>query len=270
MELNILISTIDHGIEKINDILLPFRNDVKYIVSHQYRDEKYLPIPKELLRKDVLISQISGQGLTKSRNNALCQATGDVCVIADDDIQYTNEYFNTIISVYKENDVDVAFFKIYTGQKQPEYKEYPKTNKVITNIFDYSPSSIEITFKLEAVKHGKILFDERFGLGSWLKGGGEDLFVHDSICSGLKIKFFPFYIVQHPFESTIKLFSKYDKRRVQVSGAFDARLNGRMAVIKAFAGTLKFLPDLLRYKKNPLIYLIERLRGVFYILNSKK
>ena len=49
MTLNILISTIDSGINKIPEILLPYRNDVKYIVSHQYQDKKFLQIPKELI-----------------------------------------------------------------------------------------------------------------------------------------------------------------------------------------------------------------------------
>jgi hypothetical protein len=87
LSLNILISTIDSGINKISGVLLSYRQDVSYIVSHQYRDEKHLPIPTELLREDVFISQIPGQGLTKSRNNAIQLATSDICVISDDDVR---------------------------------------------------------------------------------------------------------------------------------------------------------------------------------------
>lgn len=245
IKINVLVSTIDEGIEVVGDILLPHRIDVDYIISHQYRDEKHLPIPTELLRKDVFISQILGQGLTKSRNNAIRLATGNVCVIADDDVHYKNEYFDTIIDVFKENDVDIACFKIFTGEGNPEYKKYPQTEKIIDNISDYCKSSIEITFKPDSVKNGKICFDERFGLGSRLMGGEENLFISDAIDAGLKIKFFPFYIVQHPYESTIKSFPKYHTGRIQVGGAIDARLHGKMAIIKAFVITLKKLPDLL-------------------------
>ena len=270
MKLNILISTIDQGIEKITDIILPYRDDVSYIISHQYQDKKYLSIPKELIREDVLISQISGKGLTKSRNNAILNANGDICVIADDDVRYSNEYFDIILDIYNNNDVDLACFKIYTGSEQPVYKMYPKSEIEITSKFNYSPSSIEMTFKLGSIKNNKIFFDERFGLGSYLIGGEESLFVHDVISSRLKVKFFPFYIVQHPYESTIKVFSKYDKCRNKVEGAIDLRLNGKIAILKAFAATLKKLSDLLSNRKNPLKYLYERLSGVYYILNSKK
>lgn len=270
LTLEILISTIDQGIEKIKEVILPERHDVKYIISHQYRDIRFKTIPNELVRGDIIISQSKGQGLTKSRNNAINLATGDICIIADDDVRYTYKYFDTIINTFENNEVDVACLKIFTGNNQPEYKNYPVTEKEITSLVDYSPSSIEITFKLDKVKHEEIFFDERFGMGSWLNGGGENLFIYDAIKKGLKVKFFPFYIVQHPYESTIKSFGKYAQRRVRVGGALDARLNGKIAVIKAFAVTLKILPDLIRHRKNLFVYLDERLSGTFYILNSKK
>ena len=271
MVLEVLISTIDSGIEKIGNQLLPMRKDVKYIVSYQYRDEKYLKIPQDLLREDVVVSQISGQGLTKSRNNAIRLATADICVIADDDVSYTNGYFDRVLSVYnKENDIDIACFKIFTGENQPEYKDYPPVEMIITNIHEYSPSSIEITFKLDSIKNRKILFDERFGLGSWLIGGEEDLFILDSINAGLKIKFFPSYIVQHPFESIVKSLSQYDKHLIHVAGAMDARIRGLISIPKAFAGTIKFLPDLIKNKTSPIKYFMQRLSAVIYILRTKK
>ena len=67
---DILISTIDSGIDKIRNVLLPFRPDIKYIVSHQFTDEKFKIIPIELKRNDVIVSQIPGRGVTKSKKQA--------------------------------------------------------------------------------------------------------------------------------------------------------------------------------------------------------
>lgn len=270
MTLNILISTIDSGIKKIPDILLPYREDVKYIVSHQYRDEKYLQIPNELMRDDVLVSQIPGQGLTKSRNNAIRLATGDICVIADDDVRYTNVYLDKILHIYENNQIDVACFKIDTGIGNPNYKKYPDAEVMINSIYTHNPSSIEITFLLKVILEKEILFDQRFGIGSSLAGGEESLFIYDAVSKDTIVKFFPYYIVKHPFESTIKTFSKYHQRRVRVVGAVDARKNGYISILKAFVGTLKLLPDLLKHKKNPFIYFYERFSGSIYILKSNK
>jgi hypothetical protein len=238
MKINILISTIDSGISKIENMLLPFRKDINYIVSHQYTDEKFKIFPLALKRDDVLVSHIFGKGLMISRNHAINLASGDVCVIADDDVKYSNEYLNTIIDVYKNSEVDVACFKIFTGNSQTEYKKYPKDTLLLNNLKTYSPSSIEITFKLKPVLQNRIFFDERFGLGSWLNGGGENLFVYDSIKNKLKVVFFPLYVVEHPYESTIKSFPKYAQRRLRVIGALDARIYGLFAIPKAFASVI--------------------------------
>lgn len=269
MVLNILISTIDQGIDKVADIPLEPRIDVKYIVTHQYRSHGFLRIPDRLIRPDVLISHIPGQGLTKSRNHAIRLATGDICVIADDDVRYNNAYFDLILQIYSTKEIDVACFKIKTLNSQPEYKQYPANEVLLTNITQFSPSSIEITFKREAIINSNIQFDERFGLGTWLNGGGENLFILDAINKGLRVKFFPFYIVEHPFESTIKLFSKYDQRRVRITGALDARINGYLSIFKTLCATIKYFPDLIRHKKNPIFYFNERLSGSIYILKSK-
>lgn len=270
MTLNILISTIDNGINKLPKVLLAYRKDVKYIVSHQYRDERYLPIPKELIRDDVLVSQIPGQGLTKSRNNAIRLATADICVIADDDVKYRDEYFDTILQVYRNSKIDIACFKIFTGEGNPGYKNYPATEMIINRIHTHCVSSIEMTFRLQPVLKKEIFFDERFGLGSWLAGGEEKIFIFDAINAGIKVEFFPHYIVQHPYESTIKYFPKYAKIRVHVGGALDARLNGSVSIVKALAVTFRLLPDLLKNKKNPFLYLYERLSGNIYILKLSK
>lgn len=273
MTLEILISTIDNGIDKISDILLPYRSDVKYLVSHQYQDEKFKYIPKELLREDVLVSQIPGKGLTKSRNNAIKLATGDICVIADDDVRYTNEYFDTILRTYSDKKYDVVCFKISKAlgpeELKEDYKYYPVESIRLNSLEDHLPSSIEITFKLNSVRDKEVFFDERFGLGSWLMGGEENLFIYDCIKKGLEVWFVPEYIVKHPHDCTITRLKKYHKRRVRLTGAMDMRLNGPISFLKAIPRTIIMLPELIRNNKNPILYFWQNLEGNFYIYKNK-
>ena len=44
MTLDILICSLNKGIVRIDDLLLPQRKDVRYIVSYQYTDERYLEL----------------------------------------------------------------------------------------------------------------------------------------------------------------------------------------------------------------------------------
>lgn len=269
MNLTILISTIDSGILNIKEILLPQRDDLSYIISHQFTSEDHKVIPPELNRKDILVDQIPGRGLSKSRNNAIKKAKGDICIVADDDVQYTNTYIDIIKEIYTNNDVDIACFKTFKEEGKVDYKKYPKREVQIKNIAEHTPSSIEITFRLDSLKKENTFFDEQFGLGSWLIGGEEKLFIHDCINSGLLVKFFPHYIVRHPDDCTIISLPKYHKRKNNVRGAMDMRINGYITFFKALPKTIILLSDLLKQGKNPLSFFIEYLNGVFYIFRNR-
>lgn len=251
-------------------MILDYRKDVSYIISHQYTEDKYKQIPDELNREDVFISQIQGIGVTKSRNNALQLADGDIGLFSDDDVIYVDEYFDTVIRHFTANEMlDIALFKIKTPDGFPEYKKYPEQPLKLSKL-PFSVGTIEIAFNIDRIKKSKILFDERFGAGQQLLiGSDESIFVHDGINKGLNIWFYPEYVVIHSYESTIDLVAKYDKRRVSVTGAFDARVNGWLAIPKAVLGTVKMIPDLIRNKKNPCVYFFERIRATIYILFTK-
>ncbi|RPA66587.1 glycosyltransferase family 2 protein [Cyclobacteriaceae bacterium YHN15] len=270
LKLNVLVSTIDDGIEKIKNLILPPRLDVNYIVSHQYTDEKFKSIPIEIKRSDILVSQIPGKGVTKSRNNTIRLTKGDIAVFSDDDVSYTFEFFDNIIDTFKSNpNLDVGIFKIKTPEGQPEYKEFPKE---VIHYKKKAPSAgtIQIAFRVNPVLKKNLFFDERFGAGNtFLIGSDEQIFLQDCINAGLIVKYFPEYIVIHPYESTVKSIPHYDNRRIRVTGGLDARTNGPISIIKAFFGTVKFLPDLIKHRKNPLVYFWERFRAAVYIIFSR-
>lgn len=270
MRVNILISTIDKGIEKVEDVVLEPREDVHYVVSHQYTAEEYKFIPKALHRDDIRISQIQGAGVARSRNNAIRLAEGDIGLFSDDDVKYLNSDIGTVKETFEDHQqVDVGIFKIRTPAGEPEYKSYPY--EIIE--YDKAPTvgTIQIAFRIDPVKENNIFFDERFGAGqTLLVGNDEKLFLHDCISSGLRVFFFPEYIVEHPFESTIKKLPKYDPRKIRLTGGLDCRINGPVALLKALLGTVKIMPSLLRHKVNPLMYLYHRISAVIYVLRTNK
>jgi len=274
MKLYILISTIDEGIKKIKNILKEPQKNIIYIVSHQYQDKKYKYIPKELLREDILVSQIKGKGLSKNRNNAISLVNNGICLVADDDINILPNSFNIIIDTFKKNeDLDVACFKIKTEKNQPEYKNYPKNCSLVKKIKDkkYYVSSVEIAFRVNSIKKNKIFFNENFGIGSNIMIGGEEkVFINDCIKKNLKIMFFPYYIVQHPFLSNIKKIRKYDNKKIILNGGLDAETIGKLSILKALLVTIYKIPSLLKNSINPFKYLAKRLFGAFYILKNKQ
>lgn len=241
MKLDILISTFNERIQNVPSILLDERKDVYYKISFQVTDEKYLHIPSLLLeRKDVLISVIYSKGISNNRNNALRMSTSDYCLIADDDVCYTNHYIDDIFNLLKCNkNIDIFIGKIYTGKNEREYKSY-KSNSHKIGWMNYSQvSSIEIIFKRVSLIHANILFDSNFGLGGDQYTQGEEvIFLSDCLKKGLNIKYFPVYFVQHPYESSGKMVV-FDCEHVMYWGALCKRVYGHLAYLLLFVLLVK-------------------------------
>lgn len=268
MELSILVSTINGRINKVKNLLLPPRKDVNYIVIHHITDKVYNSIPVELQREDIVVHQIPGRGVTKARNVSILQAKGEIAIIADDDVTYSNKYLDAILDTFKKDSPDLALFKIKTLPGEGEYKNYPSESYQLSINNIHEPSSIEIAFKTNSIKN-KIKFDERFGQGTYLNGGEEYFFVLDAIKSGLIVKYYPIYCVNHTEGSTIKKIPPHHKKRAIVSGARFAKEKGLLALPAIIKTTIYLLPILIKEKKNPILYLFQMYLGCFYILFNK-
>lgn len=271
MRINMLVATLDGGIKRVPQILLPPRDDLQYIVSHQVTSSRYRKVPANLHRKDISVVQIEGKGLSRNRNNALALADGDIVMLADDDVRYREEYIEHVQAAFAADPkMSVACFKIATPPGEPEYKEYAEHPYLLNDEEHHYISTLEIVFRLGRIKEKGIYFDERFGLGSRLNNFGEEaVFIHDCLKAGLRVKYIPEYIVEHPAVSTIRSIGRYEAVHNIFKGAYDARRYGWLAFPGAFYGTLKLRPELREYGKSPRAYLAERLRGAAYIYREK-
>jgi glycosyltransferase involved in cell wall biosynthesis len=271
MIINILIATIDAGIESVTGILLEPEPDLKYIVSHQVTVEAYRAIPEELKREDVIVSQIEGRGLSRNRNNALALADGDIALLADDDLHYRLEYLQAVKDAFlADQELALACFKIATPAGEPEYKDYAAEPYLLNRESHHYISSLEIAFRIEPIRARGIRFDERFGLGSELLQSGEEaVFIFDCIRAGLTVKYIPAYVVEHAAASRTKQVNEYAEERTVFKGAYDARRYGWRALPAAFYDSLRLYSALREQGKNPAHYLQERLRGARYILRTE-
>ena len=187
MTLELQISTIDTGIERLRETLCSMmpRDDVRYLVSWQYTSPEVSQVPAWLEdRPDVEVILLEGRGLCRNRNHALEHAlhrehphSSELIVkICDDDERWTNEFFDTILETYRQHpEYDIVHY-----QAQGKQKTYPP-NFV---------SSWELTLRLARL--GNLRFDERFGLGSsHLNAGEESVLLYDAKQQGLHIHYEP-------------------------------------------------------------------------------
>lgn len=264
MTLDILICSLNKGIVRIDDLLLPQRKGVRYIVSYQYTDERYLELVPAALssRVDVLVSAYKGQGLSSNRNHALELAKADLVMFADDDARLTAEAVDCILNTFEQHpQLDVAFYRAstYTGKL---LKKYPEVEREITSIpDDYTISNIEMVCRRESIQ-GKVHFDERFGLGTrFLTCGEEEVWLFDALRAGLSIRYFPLKIVET--STMLKRSMIYVDAGVQRSkGALTYYKYGASAWVRCFCfafdstrkGLCHFIP-MLRHLYQGILYL---------------
>lgn len=234
MRLEVLISTLDqrnlsfyHGLFRDCPIPPPC------LIVNQISDPSSVEIEgeDEHLRagKDVKWIKLHGRGLSVSRNAAIRSTTGEIGVIADDDIIFLPRFDQKVISYHQQySKYDIIIFEAMTPDGSP-FRKYPKGIESVTKSGASGVSSIEITFKVKAVREKGLLFDECFGLGSGYPAGEEWIFIVDALRKGLKVLFVPEFIVVHAKSNS---GSKFTKSRIMALGAVMYRVYGAQAYLR--------------------------------------
>lgn len=136
-------------------------------------------------------------GLSLSRNKALTNASGDICLISDDDLTYIGNIEQSIQQAFnKYPDVDIITFKISksNGIDYKKYSDQPFYHNMRTLM---KVSSVEIAIRRKAINNN-LKFDEDFGLGAKYPTGEEVIFLTDALKQGKSILFYPLNIATHP------------------------------------------------------------------------
>lgn len=218
MTLEILICTIDDGINNIPAMLLEPREGISYLVSWQHSDSKEnITLPEELKRFDVKVLDLNGRGLSRNRNNCLKHATGDILLIADDDCSYTNNQLDSVTETFEHNpSVSLATFRM---ESEFNNKTYPEHEFCLSEPpRGYYVSSIEIALRRTSIGH--LRFDERFGVGAPVfQCCEEELFVEQAVEAGHECRFFPKTVVRHN-DATTQLTRATNPNVLAARGAY--------------------------------------------------
>lgn len=185
------------------------------------------------------------RGSSKSRNKAIKNASGEICLLADDDVIYKSNYEDIILKAFKKYpDADIITFQIETPEGHLFNPSYPNSPQPHNWRSILRCASIEIAFKLESIKKANLALNENFGLGSKYKVHDEPVFLNDALKKGLKIYYEPIPIVIHPAESSGTTFNN---DLVFSKGAAFGHLFGSKAYAFNLWFTLKKYP---LYQKN--------------------
>ncbi len=160
------------------------------------------------------------RGLSKSRNMAINNAKGDICLLCDDDETFFDGYKEGILSAYEEiGDADAVVFNL----KRINYtmkKTYYKISSIRLAPKYRGYGSPMLSFRLNKILKNNIRMNETFGSGSQWGGGEEILFEQEIKEKGLKLYEHPFTISTIDYSSGDSWFNGYDEKYFYNLGAF--------------------------------------------------
>lgn len=143
-------------------------------------------------KQNITYLNFAERGVGLNRNNALMRANADVCLFADDDMVYEDDYVQTVEKAYAEfPDADVIIFNLIEKEAKRYIIEKPsRVGKL--NFLRYGAA--RVSFKLSSVRANGIYFNQCFGGGTEHSHGEDSIFLSDCLKKGLRVYAYPAYI----------------------------------------------------------------------------
>jgi hypothetical protein len=202
----------------------------------------------------------SQRGLSRSRNLALLNSEADLCLIADDDLSYIENYSSYIIDNF-EREIGFSILVFIVEGKNKKFKNYLNYAKKLNFFTAMKVSSVQIAFKRSDILDNNILFKEEFGSGSLYPMGEENIWLSQCLKKGLKIKYIPLKIAE-VFIGESSWFRGFNEQYLLSQGAVYAEMSHRLywLLIVVFAVRKKNLFD-----KN-----ISFIKAIFYMFKGAR
>lgn len=159
------------------------------------------------------------RGVGLNRNNTLIRATGDICLFADDDMAYVDNYVEIVTKGFEKfPQADALVFNIITvgGDDQNRRKNLKEKRITVLNSLNYGAARIAV--KRSSILKKRICFSQLFGGGTMYSSGEDSLIVRDMLRNGFKIYAIPETIATVD-QSTSTWFSGYHEKFFYDKGA---------------------------------------------------
>ena len=175
--------------------------------------------------QQILYLNFAEKGVGLNRNNALMRADGDICLFADDDMVYVDNYAEIIEKAFRDNPLaDVIVFNLH--EKKISRKLITKKVRVgYLNYLRYGTARVAV--RLASVKKYGIYFNQCFGGGTEHCHGEDNLFLNACLKNGLKIVAVPEYIATLTEERKSSWNRGYDEKYIKDQGALFRTISRR-------------------------------------------
>ena len=208
MEVQVLVATMNQSNHSLLD-KMNIQSDV--IVGNQCKENS---IEKFVYNGyQVIYLNFAEKGVGLNRNNALMRATGDICLFADDDMVYVNNYIDIVKKAFEKHmDADIIVFNLI--EKEPSRYVIKRDGKI--GFFNYLRfGTARIAIRLQSVKKHGIYFNQCFGGGTQHSHGEDNIFLTECLKKGLKMYAVPEFIAELAEERESTWRNGYGKKYFQ-------------------------------------------------------
>lgn len=187
MKVEVLVATMyQKNLIKYKDMNL----NTDAIFANQ--DDRYEYTKEIISGNKVKMITTFDRGVGKNRNNALLYASGDICLFADDDMVYVDNYKEIVQEAFdKLAYADIIIFNIETiGEETRARRLNKKIKRVYTfNSLNYGAARIAVR-KNQLFKRN-VWFSVLYGGGAPYSAGEDSLFLIEAIEKGMKVYTYP-------------------------------------------------------------------------------
>lgn len=232
LKVQVLVATMNQNdyslLEKMNiqsDVIMSNQCDRNEIEEFEYKGYK------------VKILSFAEKGVGLNRNNALMRADSDICIIADDDIVYVDDYVNIIKKNFEENpNADVIIFNLFESPQ----KRYVIKRKFKVHFFNFMRfGAPRIAFRTKSIKKHGIAFNLIFGGGTYFSAGEDTLFLYECLRKGLNIIAVPEFIATLTDSRPSTWFKGYTDKYFIDRGALFACMSRKWSKLLSFQYCLR-------------------------------
>lgn len=196
---------------------------------------------------NVVYLNFNEKGVGLNRNNALMRATGDICLFADDDMVYVDDYVNKIKMAFENHpNADVIVFNLI--EEHAKRYKIEKVHRVRWyNYLRYGTARIAI--KLDKIRDNAIYFNQCYGGGTKHSHGEDNLFLTDCLRKKLKIYAVPLDLAKLTEERESTWNKGYNKKYFIDQGALYKAISPKWWKILCLQDSLRHFKI---YNKNPI------------------
>lgn len=187
MKIEVLVATMNQDdLSKFKEMNL--NSDV--VFANQA--DRYEFVEEKINSNTVKMFTTADRGVGKNRNLAMLNATGDICLFADDDMIYENDYKSIVTEAFERiPQADIIVFNLETiGIETRKRRVNTKIKKVnYFNALNYGAARIVV--RRSSIMKKNIWFSTLYGGGAKYSSGEDSLFLTEAITKGLKVYTYP-------------------------------------------------------------------------------